>query len=269
MKLKNLIAFLGLSVLLGIGAKEAVSAENQLKLEERLKEKDIDSVKVDKKFVKYDLYERGLMIACVISELGEWRYLENENIKQKATAMSYVILRRAEQGFFGEHNISFNIWMPNQFCGMTQRYNSFLLGKPEAHSARSKLDERYFESMKKKFEPNKSIYMKQILHLMPSDTTTGADAENFDRVFNVVKDAVDSVLEGNERDNSKGSLYFGYVGDIFASKYHQPKNLVAVHGNLGPYNNIDELLKDTKIKNAGYRTNLYREKGVDAIFFFK
>ena len=264
------MAFLGLSLLFGIATKEASTVENRSRLEERLKKEDIDSVKVDKKFVKYDLYERGLMVACIISELGEWRYLEDENIRQKATAMSYVILRRAEQGYFlGKHDISANILAPNQFYGMTQRFNSFLPGKPEAHVARSKLNEGYFESMKKDFETNTSEYMRQILHLMPSDTTTGTDASNFDRVFNVIKEVVDSVLERRERDNSNGSLYFGYIGDVFASKYHQPKNMVAAFGNLGPYKSAKELLKDPKIRDGSYRMRLYKEKGVDAIFFFK
>jgi len=268
MKLTNKIALLGLSLLLGAGISEAFKKDNS-NLEEKLLVNNIDSARVDNGFVKYDSYERGLMIACVISELGEWRYLDNENIRQKAIAMSYVILRRAEQRFFGESKISSNILMPNQFCRITQRFNSFLLGKPEVHTSLSKLNKGYFESMKKEFKTNKSDYMKNVLHLMPSDTTTGTDAENFDRVFTTVKETVDSVLNGNERDNSNGAVYFGYVGDIFASKYHQPKNLVAVFGKLGPYKNVEELLIDPKIKNAGYRMNLYHQRGVDAIFFFK
>ncbi len=231
-----------------------------------------DSIKVEKKYLQFDVKDRNRIAACVVSELGEWRYLSDDNIREKTVAMTWVVLRRAVRGYSGKkHPISAAILAPNQFYGITGKFDptGSLFGKPEVHAVLSKLEPDYLELRKKDFAREPSEYIRSFLHLIPSDTTTGTDAVNFDRIVRAVTATVDAVLAGQASDNSKSAMFFGYVGDIYASKYHQPKNLVAAFGGLGPFKTVEALIQDERVKGAGFRMSLYREQGVDAIFFFK
>jgi hypothetical protein len=192
-------------------------------------------------------------------------------MQQKTIAITYVILRRAKMGNFGGgHSIKGNILAPKQFYGMTLNTNgSPFKGKACSHTALVLLDTDYKQQVMEHFEENTSDYMRSILHLLPSDTTTGDDAQLFMSAFETVRNAVDSLLANKVEDISNGALYFGYIGDLFNSKYHQPGRLATYVGGLGPYETLDELLADRNIQSFSYRLDLYNNRGVDAIVFYK
>ena len=231
----------------------------------------LDSVVVDNVYVSFSYEDKNYLIACILSEIGNWKDTDYEKMKQKAVAMTYVIRRRAQRGDFGGgHSIKNNILAPNQFYGMTLNTNpSPFKGKPCAHVALSILDPVYKDRVEAYFEENPLEFVRIILHLLPSDTTTGEDAKLFAGAFETVKNTVDGFLAGELPDNSNGALYFGYVGDIYSSKYHKPERMVAVVGGLGPYKTKDELLADPNLKRLVYRFILFENRGVDAIFFYK
>jgi len=74
----------------------------------------IDSIKVEKIYLQFDIKDRNQIAACAVSELGEWRYFSEDNIREKTVAMTWVILRRAVRGYSGkQHPISAAILAPN------------------------------------------------------------------------------------------------------------------------------------------------------------
>ncbi|HEY3296133.1 MAG TPA: hypothetical protein VGL38_11910 [bacterium] len=227
---------------------------------------------VDNGTVPFTPLERNLMVASVMSELGQWKSLDSLNIKDKAIAISYVILRRTLNGTpEDQHTIKETVLAHNQFYGLTKKQSGSgrYKGKPEVHAALASLDPAYRQEILTRAKAHPSKYMREIVHLMPSDTTHGDDGLQFQRALRAAQAGVDAVLMGAEKDLSNGATFFGGVGDIYKSRDHQPSKIVAHLGGLGSFASIKALLADPSIHSSSHRIELRDKQGVDAIFFYK
>jgi hypothetical protein len=216
--------------------------------------------------------DRNLLVACVMSELGAWKGLDSVNVHDKATAISYVILRRTLDGMpKGQHTIKETILARDQFYGMTLKEadSGPFKGKPEVHAALASLDPAYREEVLTRARTHPSDFIRRVLHLLPSDTAGTDDALQFQHDLRSAAAGVDEALSGKAKDLSNGARFFGGVGDIFKTSDHKPSKIVAVVGGLGPFANLQALLADPQIKSSAHRLHLRDDKGVDAIFFFQ
>ena len=180
------------SLLISISLNFGSESESQARSGDSANFKRIDSVEVDGVFLRYNQEDRNYLIACIISEIGNWKDTDYDKMKQKSIAITYVILRRAKRGDFGGgYSIKGNILAPNQFYGMTLNTNSSpFKGKPWANAALSMLNPDYRDEVVEYYNGNPAEFVRNILHLLPSDTTTGDDAELFNDAFETVKNAV-------------------------------------------------------------------------------
>jgi len=204
--------------------------------------------------------------------LGQWNKLDSLNVKDKAAAISYVILRRALRGTsHGHHSVMQTILARDQFTGVTLKepHSGEFKGKPEVHAALASLDSAYYREMVTYGQTHHIEYMKDILHLLSSDTSHSDDAAQFQRALRAAEAGADGALDGKEPDRTQGALFFGGVADISKSADHKPSHLVTYAGGLGPYTTVKALLADPQIHSASHRLELRDGKGVDAIFFFK
>jgi hypothetical protein len=227
---------------------------------------------VDSGTVSLNPEDRNLVVACVMSELGEWNRLDSVNVKDKAVAISYVILRRTLDGTpKGQHTVKETIMAHDQFYGISLKDDGSgrYKGKPEVHAALASLDSAYRSEILNYAKRHRSTYVKAILHLLPSDTTTGDDAMQFQRALRAAQAGVDGVLSGREKDTTNGATFFGGVGDIYKTKEHQPSRILAVVGSLGHFSSVKALVADPEIHSESYRLQLRDKQGVDALFFFR
>ena len=127
------------SLLISISLNFGSESESQARSGDSANFNRIDSVEVDGVFLRYNQEDRNYLIACVMSEIGNWKDTDYDKMRQKSIAITYVILRRAKRGDFGGgYSIKGNILAPNQFYGMTLNTNSSpFKGKPCANAALS------------------------------------------------------------------------------------------------------------------------------------
>jgi hypothetical protein len=227
---------------------------------------------VDSGTVSFDVQERNLMVACVMSELGQWKDLDSVNVKDKASAISYVILRRSLRGTSkGPQTIKETILAFDQFYGVTlkQPHSGRYKGKPEVHAALASLDPGYRKEILTYGNSHHTAFIREILLLLPSDTARSDDAEQFQRDLRAAEAGVDGALSGQAKDVTGKAMFFGGLPDLYRTKDHEPSRIVAVVGKLGSFSDLKALLADGGLHSESHRVELREKKGVDAIFFFK
>ncbi len=238
----------------------------------------IDGMPID-----WDESDRLYMIACVMSEINDFA-LDSANVYEKSVAMSYVILRRARLGgFSGGHGIKENVLARNQFYGMVikqENHDCDLAGRHWPHAVLGRLDEGYYNDvLLPQFEryPD-SRFLASVRYLIPVEQLGRWDDQPMDnrrrerlklfqRAINAITKGVDDVLNNAAEDQTRGAVYFGFIIDLYASKYHQPEQMVAAFGRLGKYPDMEAVRKDTSLQDRKNRVLVYN-RGVDAIFFY-
>jgi len=227
---------------------------------------------VDGGMVSFSPQERNLMVACVMSELGQWDALGDDNVRDKAAAISYVILRRALRGdSHGPRSIAETLLAYGQFTGVSLKepHSGGFRGKPEVHAALASLDPAYRKEIIDYGQSHHDAYLRDVFRLMPSDTARSNVAQQFQRDLQDAEAGVDGALSGNLKDVTDGAMFFGGLPDLYSTRDHEPSHLVAAVGGLGPYPNVKALLADPQIRSKAYRVELGNKNRVDAILFFR